>query len=100
MFKPFRERAILLTLRRPIIPLSFDANQPPTIRIYPMSGNTISVKNAQPEEDASVEERLARLKRHYADHGMRRFCEGVMLCHEHNHPMVMLLQIANSFHKL
>lgn len=23
-----------------------------------------------------------------------------MLCHEHNHPHVMLLQIANSFHKL
>ena len=31
---------------------------------------------------------------------MRRFAEAVMLCHEHNHPHVMLLQIANSFYKL
>jgi cleavage and polyadenylation specificity factor subunit 5 len=70
------------------------------IRLHPFSSNEISTKSAQPEEDASVEERLNRLKNHYEEHGMRRFCEGVMLCHENNHPHVMLLQIANSFHKL
>ncbi|KAF2403123.1 cleavage and polyadenylation specific factor 5 [Trichodelitschia bisporula] len=91
---------LLKSSNPPIIPLPFDANQPPTIRLYPFSRNEISTKAQQPEEDASVEERLLRLKNHYEQHGMRRFCEGVMLCHEHNHPHVMLLQIANSFHKL
>lgn len=47
-----------------------------------------------------MEERLTRLRKHYENHGMRRFCEGVMLCHENSHPHVLLLQIANSFHKL
>jgi len=84
----------------PIIPRAFDHNQPPTIRLHPFSSNEISTKSPQPEEDASVEERLNRLKSFYADHGMRRFAEAVMLCHEHNHPHVMLLQIANSFYKL
>lgn len=84
----------------PIIPLSFDGNQPPVITLHPFSSNDISTKSAQPEEDASVEERLNRLKKHYEDYGMRRFCEGVMLCHENSHPHVLLLQIANSFHKL
>lgn len=82
------------------MPLSFNANQPDVIQLHPFSANEISTKAQQPEEDASVEERLNRLKRHYEEHGMRRFAEFVMLCHEHNHPHVMLLQIANSFHKL
>ncbi|KAE9983621.1 hypothetical protein BLS_003991 [Venturia inaequalis] len=84
----------------PIIPKSFDGNQPGVITLHPFSSNNISTKSAQPEEDASVEERLTRLRKHYENHGMRRFCEGVMLCHENSHPHVLLLQIANSFHKL
>lgn len=31
---------------------------------------------------------------------MRRTCEGVLVCHEHNHPHVLMLQIANAFFKL
>jgi cleavage and polyadenylation specificity factor subunit 5 len=31
---------------------------------------------------------------------MRRTCEGVLVCHEHNHPNVLMLQIANAFFKL
>lgn len=31
---------------------------------------------------------------------MRRTCEGILVCHEHNHPHVLMLQIANAFFKL
>ena len=44
--------------------------------------------------------RLKRLEEHYEQYGMRRTCEGVLVCHEHNHPHVLMLQIANAFFKL
>ncbi|KAG9289183.1 hypothetical protein G9A89_022492 [Geosiphon pyriformis] len=55
---------------------------------------------AQPEEDPSVAARLARLQNDYENSGMRRTVEGVLVVHEHNHPHVLMLQIANSFFKL
>ncbi|KIH88334.1 cleavage and polyadenylation specificity factor subunit 5 [Sporothrix brasiliensis 5110] len=84
----------------PIRPLPFDANQPETIRLYPLSNYTFGVKETQPEEDPSVVARLRRLEEHYAEHGMRRTCEGILVCHEHNHPHILMLQIANAFFKL
>lgn len=82
--------------------LPFDARQPDsdTIRLYPLSNYTFGTKEAQPEEDPSVKDRLRRLEEHYAQHGMRRTCEAVLVCHEHNHPHVLMLQIANAFFKL
>jgi cleavage and polyadenylation specificity factor subunit 5 len=47
-----------------------------------------------------VKARLERLEEHYNTHGMRRTCEGVLVCHEHNHPHILMLQIANAFFKL
>lgn len=44
--------------------------------------------------------RLKRLEEHYESYGMRRTCEGILVCHEHNHPHVLMLQIANAFFKL
>ena len=44
--------------------------------------------------------RLKRLEEHFKEHGMRRTCEGVLVCHEHNHPHILMLQIANAFFKL
>jgi len=29
-----------------------------------------------------------------------RTCEGILVCHEHNHPHILMLQIANAFFKL
>lgn len=84
----------------PILPLSFNANQPETIRLYPLSNYTFGVKETQPEEDPSVLARLKRLEEHYNVHGMRRTCEGILVCHEHNHPHILMLQIANAFFKL
>ena len=44
--------------------------------------------------------RLKRLEEHYEQYGMRRTCEGILVCHEHNHPHILMLQIANAFFKL
>jgi Nucleotide hydrolase len=87
-------------LHSPILPEPFNANQPPTIRLYPVTNYTFGTKETQPEEDPSVLARLQRLEQHYEGHGMRRTCEGIMVCHEHNHPHVLMLQIANAFFKL
>ena len=84
----------------PILPLEFNANQPNPIRLYPLSNYTFGVKETQPEEDPSVLARLKRLEEHFTAHGMRRTCEGILVCHEHNHPHILMLQIANAFFKL
>ncbi|EOD52985.1 putative cleavage and polyadenylation specificity factor subunit 5 protein [Neofusicoccum parvum] len=84
----------------PILPREFNANQPQTIRLYPLSNYTFGTKENQPEEDPSVLARLKRLEEHYNEHGMRRTCEGILVCHEHNHPHILMLQIANAFFKL
>ncbi|KAK5111437.1 hypothetical protein LTR62_004889 [Meristemomyces frigidus] len=80
--------------------LPFDEQQPAAIRLYPLSNYTFGVKETQPEEDPSVKDRLRRLEEHYEQYGMRRTCEGILVCHEHNHPHVLMLQIANAFFKL
>lgn len=84
----------------PILPKDFSAQQPEKIRLYPLSNYTFGTKETQPEEDPSVLARLKRLEEHYEQHGMRRTCEGILVCHEHNHPHVLMLQIANAFFKL
>ncbi|KAA8917487.1 hypothetical protein TRICI_000353 [Trichomonascus ciferrii] len=81
-------------------PRMFNERQSPTIRLYPVKNYTFGIKARQPEEDPSVAARLHRLKEHYEDHGMRRTCEGVLICHERGHPFVLLLKIANAFYKL
>ena len=96
--KPVTDYSILNT--RPVLPKPFSANQPKTIRLYPLSNYTFGTKENQPEEDPSVLARLKRLEEHYEQHGMRRTCEGILVCHEHNHPHILMLQIANAFFKL
>jgi len=68
--------------------------------LFPLSNYTFGTKENQPEEDPSVLARLKRLEEHYEHYGMRRTCEGVLVCHEHNHPHILMLQIANAFFKL
>ncbi|KAI9662782.1 MAG: hypothetical protein M1829_006126 [Trizodia sp. TS-e1964] len=93
-------KAALQTSYPPVLPLGFSDNQPKTIRLFPLSNYTFGTKENQPEEDPSVLSRLKRLEEHYDKHGMRRTCEGVLVCHEHNHPHILMLQIANAFFKL
>ncbi|KAI8874696.1 hypothetical protein K501DRAFT_204200, partial [Backusella circina FSU 941] len=61
---------------------------------------TFGTKDAQPEEDPSVAARLRRLESDFAEHGLRRSVEAVLVVHQHNHPHVLMLQIANAFFKL
>jgi cleavage and polyadenylation specificity factor subunit 5 len=89
-----------LTMDSPVLPKDFNANQPKTIRLYPLSNYTFGTKDGQPEEDPSVLARLKRLEEHYQEHGMRRTSEAILVCHEHNHPHILMLQIANAFFKL
>ena len=99
-YHEFKQPIPLTTSLRPVLPKSFSANQPNTIRLYPLSNYTFGTKETQPEEDPSVVARLKRLEEHYEQYGMRRTCEGILICHEHNHPHVLMLQIANAFFKL
>ncbi|KAG8980813.1 hypothetical protein FRB90_007468, partial [Tulasnella sp. 427] len=71
-----------------------------TITLYPLSNYTFSTKEAQPEEDPSVQARLQRLQNNYEDFGMRRTVEAVLVVHDHGHPHILMLQIANAFFKL
>ena len=71
-----------------------------TINLYPLSNFTFSTKDAQPEEDPSVSARLQRLQNNYEDFGMRRTVEGILVVHDHGHPHILMLQIANAFFKL
>lgn len=97
---PAALKADKLTADSPILPKDFNANQPKTIRLYPLSNYTFGTKDGQPEEDPSVLARLKRLEEHYNEHGMRRTSEAILVCHEHNHPHILMLQIANAFFKL
>ncbi|KAG0748728.1 hypothetical protein G6F57_001162 [Rhizopus arrhizus] len=72
----------------------------PKATLYPLENYTLSTKEAQPEEDTSVAARLRRLEADYNQHGMRRSVEAVLVVHQHNHPHVLMFQIANSFFKL
>ncbi|KAI8818532.1 cleavage and polyadenylation specific factor 5 [Fimicolochytrium jonesii] len=74
--------------------------QQPTATLHPLSNYTFGVKDAQPEEDPSVAARLMRLQSEYATQGMRITVEAVLVVHEHGHPHVLMLQIANTFFKL
>jgi cleavage and polyadenylation specificity factor subunit 5 len=87
-------------MKSPVIPKDFNGNQGKAVKLYPLSNYTFGTKDGQPEEDPSVLARLKRLEEHYTEHGMRRTCEGILICHEHNHPHILMLQIANAFFKL
>ncbi|KAI8803681.1 cleavage and polyadenylation specific factor 5 [Cladochytrium replicatum] len=75
------------------------SNQP-QVDLYPRLAYTFGVKDPQPEEDPSVAARLQRLQYEYDTQGMRTTVEGVLVVHEHGHPHVLMLQIANTFFKL
>ncbi|XP_010925042.1 pre-mRNA cleavage factor Im 25 kDa subunit 1 isoform X2 [Elaeis guineensis] len=70
------------------------------VDIYPLSRYYFSSKDAIPEKDDSLADRIQRLKASYAAHGLRTCVEGVLLVELFQHPHVLLLQVKNSFFKL
>ncbi|KAJ9523060.1 hypothetical protein QJQ45_023947 [Haematococcus lacustris] len=95
-----------------------------TYSVFPLTNYSFGAKEPRHERDGSVEQRLARLRSgcehdglccdvavvprlaclvlacRFERDGMRRSVEGVLIVHEHNHPHVLLLQLAPSFFKL
>ncbi|ELT92890.1 hypothetical protein CAPTEDRAFT_121873, partial [Capitella teleta] len=71
-----------------------------TISLYPLTNYTFGTKEALYEKDASVQERFKRMRQEFADNGMRRTAEGVLIVHEHGLPHVLLLQLGTTFFKL
>ncbi|ELU15845.1 hypothetical protein CAPTEDRAFT_219560 [Capitella teleta] len=67
---------------------------------YPLTNYTFGTKEALYEKDASVQERFKRMRQEFADNGMRRTAEGVLIVHEHGLPHVLLLQLGTTFFKL
>ncbi|ORZ29616.1 Cleavage/polyadenylation specificity factor subunit 5 [Catenaria anguillulae PL171] len=70
------------------------------VTLAPLSSLRFAQKDEQHEEDTSVTARLERLQRQFDAQGMRTTVEAVIVVHAHNHPHVLLIQIANSFFKL
>ncbi|KAJ3307826.1 hypothetical protein HDU93_005913, partial [Gonapodya sp. JEL0774] len=67
---------------------------------FPLGNYTFGVKDHLPEQDPSVAARLQRLANEYEERGLRTTVEGVLVVHDHGHPHVLMLQIANTFFKL
>lgn len=52
------------------------------------------------EKDKSVKDRMNRLKENYQIEGMRRSVEGILVVHQHKHPLILMLQIGGTYFKL
>eukprot|EP01098_Paradermamoeba_levis_P013552 TRINITY_DN6209_c0_g1_i2.p1 TRINITY_DN6209_c0_g1~~TRINITY_DN6209_c0_g1_i2.p1 ORF type:complete len:230 (+),score=55.05 TRINITY_DN6209_c0_g1_i2:887-1576(+) len=88
----------LALAKKPKIPQPLHSGHLTTL--YNLSNYTLTTKEAQHGKDASVAARLARMKDKYEKEGLRRTVEGILVVHQHNHPHVLLLQIASTFFKL
>ncbi|KAI8909611.1 Cleavage/polyadenylation specificity factor subunit 5 [Gorgonomyces haynaldii] len=72
--------------------------QEATLRLSPLSHYSFGVKDAQQEQDATVAQKINRLKTEYQEQGQRTTVEAVMLVHDHKHPHVLVLRNQNYFH--
>nr|KAJ3422556.1 hypothetical protein HK105_007538 [Polyrhizophydium stewartii] len=70
------------------------------VLLFPLSNYSFGTKDPQADEDKTTDARLVRLQSEYETQGMRTTVEGVLVVHEHGHPHILMLQIANSFYKL
>ncbi|KYQ93528.1 NUDIX hydrolase family protein [Tieghemostelium lacteum] len=72
-----------------------------TLTLYNFNTSyTFGKVEAIAEKDPSVTSRLNRMKETYEKEGIRKTVEAIIIVHDHNHPHILLLQIANSFYKL
>ncbi|EFA80935.1 NUDIX hydrolase family protein [Heterostelium album PN500] len=61
---------------------------------------SFGTKEPVKEKDSSVVSRLARMKENFEKEGLRKTVEAIIIVHNHNHPHILLLKIANTFFKL
>eukprot|EP00262_Sarcandra_glabra_P017831 TRINITY_DN6229_c0_g2_i1.p1 TRINITY_DN6229_c0_g2~~TRINITY_DN6229_c0_g2_i1.p1 ORF type:complete len:202 (+),score=23.82 TRINITY_DN6229_c0_g2_i1:109-714(+) len=70
------------------------------VDIYPLSNYYFGSKEAIPDKDETLADRIQRMKSNYAMNGLRTCVEGILLVELFKHPHVLLLQVRNSFFKL
>ncbi|XP_062091089.1 pre-mRNA cleavage factor Im 25 kDa subunit 1 [Humulus lupulus] len=70
------------------------------IDIHPLSSYYFGSKEAIPSKDATMADRVQRMKSNYSAHGLRTCVEAVILVELFKHPHMLLLQIRNSIFKL
>ncbi|CAL9174473.1 unnamed protein product [Musa hybrid cultivar] len=70
------------------------------VEIYPLSRYFFGSKDAIPDKDDCLADRIQRMKANYAARGMRTCVHGILLVELFQHPHVLLLQVRNSFFKL
>lgn len=68
--------------------------------VFPLTNYKIGQKGPKRDKDANVKMRMQRYSQIYANEGMRRTVEGVILVHRHGHPHVLLLQTGHGYFKL
>jgi cleavage and polyadenylation specificity factor subunit 5 len=72
----------------------------PTVSLHPINSYSFGIKAPTGEKDSSVIARLNRMRDKYAEEGIRRTVEAVMLVMEHNHPHILLIQVGSLYFKL
>lgn len=65
------------------------------LAVYPVTSYNFGQKDNKVSKDASIQDRFSRLQHKYAQEGLRKSVEGILLVHQHNHPHVLLLQEAS-----
>jgi hypothetical protein len=73
---------------------------PTALTLFPLDNYLRGKKEAQFEKDQSIPQRMLRMESLYAQEGMKRSVEAVLLVHIHRHPHILLMQIGGNFVKL
>ncbi|EGG23547.1 NUDIX hydrolase family protein [Cavenderia fasciculata] len=72
-----------------------------TLTLYNFNTSySFGIKEPVAEKDATVAQRLTRMKETFDKEGTRKTVESIIIVHEHNHPHILLLQMSNSYFKL
>ncbi|RSH82288.1 hypothetical protein EHS25_005998 [Saitozyma podzolica] len=67
---------------------------------YPLQNYFMIERENQPEEDHSVPTRIKRLEEQYAETGIRRSVDAIIVTTHRGFPHILVLQVANAFYKL
>lgn len=65
------------------------------VAVYPVTKYNFGQKDNKPGKDGSSQDKFLRMQHKYTQEGVRKSVEGILLVHQHNHPHVLLLQVAN-----
>jgi len=72
----------------------------PVVTLHSINSYSFGSKSPTTDKDGSVLARLNRLRDKYAEEGIRRTVDAVMLVMEHNHPHILLIQVNPHYFKL